>query len=84
MVEHPQREDCYIARLLVRGVSPKDSRRYFLDVENVHGTDRYAVALTVKGERERKRFNNVKAGTLKKKRRLLGGFDGKKILHRLC
>ena len=49
MVEHPEREDCYIARLLVKAVSPHDSRRYFLDVENVHGTDRYAVALTVKG-----------------------------------
>ena len=50
MVEHPEREDCYIARLLVKAVSPQDSRRYFLDVENVHGTDRYAVALTVKGK----------------------------------
>lgn len=50
MVEHPEREDCYIARLLVRKVGPEDSRRYFLDVENAHGTDRYAVALTVKGE----------------------------------
>jgi len=50
IVEHPEREDCYIARLLVRDVAPKDSRRYFLDVENRHGTDRYAVALTVKGE----------------------------------
>ena len=50
MVEHPEREDCYIARLLVRRVAPKDSRKYYLDVENVHGTDRYAVALTVKGE----------------------------------
>ena len=49
MVEHPERDDCYIARLLVKQVSPKDSKRYFLDVENVHGTDRYAVALTVKG-----------------------------------
>ena len=50
MVEHPEREDCYIARLLVRRVAPKDSRKYYLDVENVHGTDRYAVALTVKGK----------------------------------
>ena len=49
MVEHPEREDCYIARLLVKEVSPKDSRPYFLDVENAHGTDRYAVKLTVKG-----------------------------------
>ena len=49
MVEHPEREDCYIARLLVKEVSPKDSRPYFLDVENAHGTDRYAVRLTVKG-----------------------------------
>ena len=29
--------------------SPRDSRPYFLDVENAHGTDRYAVKLTVKG-----------------------------------
>ena len=50
MVEHPEREDCYIARLLVKEVSPKDSRPYFLDVENAHGTDRYAVKLTVKGK----------------------------------
>ena len=53
MVEHPEREDCYIARLLVKEVSPKDSRPYFLDVENAHGTDRYAVKLTVKGTRQR-------------------------------
>lgn len=50
LVEHPEREDCYFARLHVRQVSPGDSRKYFLDVENRHGTDRYAVALTVKGE----------------------------------
>jgi hypothetical protein len=31
-------------------VSPADSRRYFLNVENVHGNDRYAVSLLVKGE----------------------------------
>ncbi len=49
MVEHPEREDCYIARLVVRRVGPKDSRRYYLDVENAHGTDRYAVGLKVKG-----------------------------------
>ena len=55
MVEHPEREDCYIARLLVKEVSPKDSRPYFLDVENAHGTDRYAVKLTVKGK-ERNRL----------------------------
>ena len=50
MVEHPEREDCYIARLLVKAVNPQDSRRYFLDVENVHGTERYAVGLTVAGK----------------------------------
>ena len=49
MVQHPEREDCYIARLVVKKVSPADSRRYFLHVENAHGTDRYAVALNVKG-----------------------------------
>ncbi len=49
MVEHPEREDCYIARLLVRKVGPADSRRYYLDVENAHGTDRYAIGLMVKG-----------------------------------
>ena len=38
-----------IARLVVKKVSPADSRRYFLHVENAHGTDRYAVALNVKG-----------------------------------
>lgn len=48
MVQHPEREDCYIARLVVKKVSPADSRRYFLHVENAHGTDRYAVALNVK------------------------------------
>ena len=50
MVQHPEREDCYIARLVVKKVSPADSRRYFLHVENAHGTDRYAVALNVKGK----------------------------------
>ena len=49
MIEHPNREDCYIARLLVRKVSPQDSKKYFLAVENIHGEDRYAVALSVKG-----------------------------------
>jgi hypothetical protein len=48
MIEHPNREDCYIARLLVRKVSPEDSKKYFLAVENIHGEDRYAVALNVK------------------------------------
>jgi len=48
MVKHAEREDCYIARLVVRNVSPADSRRYFLNVENAHGTDRYAVSLNVK------------------------------------
>ena len=51
MIEHPNREDCYIARLLVRKVSPEDSKKYFLAVENIHGEDRYAVALNVKGMR---------------------------------
>jgi hypothetical protein len=50
MVQHPEREDCYIARLVVKKVTPADSRRYFLHVENIHGTDRYAVALNVKGK----------------------------------
>ena len=50
MVQHPEREDCYIARLVVKKVSPADSRRYFLHVENAHGTDRYAVELNVKGK----------------------------------
>jgi hypothetical protein len=49
MIEHPNREDCYIARLLVRKVSPQDSKKYFLAVENIHGEDRYAVSLSVKG-----------------------------------
>ena len=49
MVQHPEREDCYIARLVVKKVSPVDSRRYFLHVENAHGTDKYAVTLNVKG-----------------------------------
>jgi len=48
MVQHPEREDCYIARLVVKKVSPTDSRRYFLRVENAHGEDRYAVELNVK------------------------------------
>ena len=51
MIEHPNREDCYIARLLVRKVGPEDSKKYFLAVENIHGEDRYAVALNVKGTR---------------------------------
>ena len=49
MVAHPERDDCYIARLVVKQVSPADSRRYFLNVENAHGNDRYAVSLLVKG-----------------------------------
>ncbi len=48
MVSHPEREDCYIARLLVRGVGPKDSRKYFLDVTNREGTDRHSIVLNVK------------------------------------
>ncbi len=55
MVEHPEREDCYIARLLVKKVGPEDSRRFYLDVENAHGIDRYSVGLTVKGMGERNR-----------------------------
>ena len=54
-MEHPERKDCYVARLLVKKVNPMDSKRYYLDVENAHGTDRYAVALMVKGESERPR-----------------------------
>ncbi len=55
MVAHPERDDCYIARLVVKQVSPADSRRYYLNVENVHGNDRYAVSLLVKGN-ENKTF----------------------------
>ncbi len=58
MVQHPEREDCYIARLVVKKVSPADSRRYFLHVENAHGTDRYAVELNVKGKYSKK--NSIK------------------------
>ena len=52
LVEHPEREDCYIARLVVKKVSPEDSKKYYLVVENVHGTDRYAVILNVKGKKK--------------------------------
>ena len=56
MVQHPEREDCYIARLVVKKVSPTDSRRYFLRVENAHGEDRYAVELNVKGKHNGARY----------------------------
>ena len=65
MVQHPEREDCYIARLVVKKVSPADSRRYFLHVENVHGTDRYAVALNVKGKQRKSKKS--KASTFNRK-----------------
>ena len=57
LVEHPEREDCYIARLVVKKVSPQDSKKYFLVVENAHGTDRYAVVLNVKGKLKWLLFN---------------------------
>ena len=56
MVAHPEKDDCYIARLVVKQVSPADSRRYFLNVENVHGNDRYAVSLLVKGNIHNDRY----------------------------
>ena len=49
LVRHPEREDCYTARLVVKAVSPKDSDEYRLVVENQHGSDRFAIRLNVKG-----------------------------------
>lgn len=43
------REDCYEARLHVRGVDHSDSRSYFLSVENERGADRHSVRLAVRG-----------------------------------
>ena len=50
LVKHPEREDCYTARLVVKSVSPQDSDEYKLVVENLHGSDRFAIRLNVKGQ----------------------------------
>jgi len=63
MVAHPERDDCYIARLVVKQVSPADSRRYYLNVENVHGNDRYAVSLLVKGNENKTFKRPIKIGS---------------------
>ena len=49
LVRSAEREDCYTARLVVRSVSPQDSDMYSLVVENLHGSDRFAIRLNVKG-----------------------------------
>ena len=49
LVAHPDMEDCYISRLLVRGVTMGDGRTYTLSVENIHGRDSVPVLLQTKG-----------------------------------
>jgi len=45
LIAHPTMEDCYISRLVVRGVNIGDARTYTLSVENIHGRDSIPVAL---------------------------------------
>ena len=49
LVSHPVREDCYISRLMVRGVNIGDARTYKLNVENKHGIDSAIVSLHTEG-----------------------------------
>ena len=56
LVRSAEREDCYTARLVVRSVSPQDSDMYSLVVENLHGSDRFAIRLNVKGNSCQKPF----------------------------
>ena len=46
---HPNKKDCYISRLTVRRVAIQDGRKYLLNVENVHGSDKAHVVLNIKG-----------------------------------
>ena len=64
-MRHPEREDCYTARLVVKAVSPKDSDEYRLVVENQHGSDGFAIRLNVKGTKL-SRKNDNKNSFLKK------------------
>ena len=43
-------EDCYNAKLRVQHADIADERNYYLNVQNEKGSDRYAVALSVRGE----------------------------------
>ena len=49
LVAHPDMEDCYISRLVVREVTMRDGRTYTLSVENIHGRDSIPVLLQTKG-----------------------------------
>ena len=50
MVTHPDMEDCYISRLTVRRVGLEDGRKYLLNVENKHGSDKVHVLLNIQGD----------------------------------
>ena len=50
MVTHPDMEDCYISRLTVRRVGLEDGRKYLLNVENKHGSDKVHVLLNIEGD----------------------------------
>ena len=49
LMSHPEKEDCYISRLVVRGVKMGDGRTYILNVENKHGRDTARVELKTEG-----------------------------------
>jgi len=45
-----EKSDCYEARLGISRADSSDSRHYFLTVGNDEGSDRYSVALKVRGK----------------------------------
>ena len=49
LVSDPDKEDCYISRLVIRGLEVGDGRTYILNVENIHGRDSVPVILHVEG-----------------------------------
>lgn len=50
LYQDEEREDCYEARLTVRGVQKGDSRRFSLNVTNDRGTVEHTVELDVRGK----------------------------------
>lgn len=44
-----KQEDCYLATLHINQADEKDSRPYYLVVENERGADRHSITLKVEG-----------------------------------
>ena len=49
LVSDPDKEDCYLSRLVIRGLEMGDSRTYMLNVENIHGRGSLSVLLHIEG-----------------------------------